>query len=128
MITIDDFSKIELKVGTVLEAEEIPNSDKLLKLLVDLGDPSQGSGPSEPRQILSGIKKWYKSEKLIGKQFVFITNLEPKVMMGLESQGMIMAVGDPSATSTSLSTGSLRTSKPIMLKPSSKVSPGSKVR
>lgn len=120
MISIDDFAKCEFKVGTVLEAEEISGSDKLLKLQVDLGDPSTGSGPSEPRQILSGIKKWYKSEKLIGKQFVFITNLEPRMMMGFESQGMIMAVGDPST--------SLRTSKPILLKPSSKVPPGSKVR
>lgn len=106
MITIDDFTKIELKVGTVLEALEIEGSDKLLKLQVDLGE-------EKPRQILSGIKKWYKPEKLIGKQFVFITNLEPRIMMGLESQGMIMAVG---------------VDKPIMLKPSSKVSPGSKVR
>lgn len=106
MITINDFVKCEFKIGTVLEAKEIEGSDKLLKLQVDLGE-------EKPRQILSGIKKWYKSEKLIGKQFVFITNLEPRIMMGLESQGMIMAVGE---------------GKPIMLKPSSKVPSGSKVR
>lgn len=106
MISIDDFAKIELRVGTVLEASEIEGSDKLLKLQVDLGE-------EKPRQVLSGIKKWYKPEKLVGKQFVFITNLEPRTMMGFESQGMIMAVG---------------VDKPIMLKPSSKVPPGSRVR
>lgn len=106
MISLDDFAKVELKVGTVLEAEEIPNLDKLLKLQVDLGE-------EKPRQVLSGIRKWYKSEKLIGKQFVFITNLESKVIMGLKSEGMILAVGDK---------------KPILLKPASKVSPGLKVR
>lgn len=105
MITIDDFTKLEFRVGTVLKAEEISGSDKLLKLKVDLGEES-------PRQILSGIKKWYKPEKLVGKQFVFVANLEPRIMMGLESQGMILAVGDK---------------KPVLLKPSTKVSPGSKV-
>jgi len=73
MITIDDFIKVELKVGTVLEASEIEGSDKLLKLKVDLGE-------KKPRQILSGIKKWYKSEKLIGKQFIFVAN-SPKTFL-----------------------------------------------
>ena len=106
MISIGEFAKIELRVGTILEAEEILGSDKLLKLKVDLGE-------GNPRQILSGIKKWYKPEKLIGKQAVFVANLEPRTMMGLESQGMSMCVGE---------------TKPIMLKPSSKVPPGSKAR
>ncbi|MDO8498214.1 MAG: methionine--tRNA ligase subunit beta [bacterium] len=106
MISFDDFAKVEMKVGTILEVEEIEGSEKLLKLRVNLGE-------ERPRQILSGIKKWYKTEKLVGKQFVFVTNLEPRMMMGLESQGMIMAVGD---------------TNPILLKPASKVSPGSKVR
>lgn len=106
MISIDEFAKLELRVGTILEAEEIIGSDKLLKLKVDLGE-------EKPRQILSGIKKWYTPEKLIGKQAVFVANLEPRLMMGLESQGMIMCAGEV---------------KPIILKPSSKVPPGSKVR
>ncbi|EKD85463.1 MAG: methionyl-tRNA synthetase [uncultured bacterium] len=114
MIYIDDFAKIEIKIGTVLNAEEVLGADKLLKLLVDLGE-------EKPRQILSGIKEWYKPEKLVGKQFVFVTNLEPRVMMGLESNGMIMcADGNPS-------TGSGQ-GKPIPLKPSVKVPPGSKIR
>lgn len=84
MVTIDDFVKLEFKVGTILSAEEIEGSEKLLKLSVDLGEES-------PRQVLSGIKAYYKPEEIKGKQFVFITNLEPRKMMGLESQAMIMA-------------------------------------
>ncbi|MCL5784066.1 MAG: methionine--tRNA ligase subunit beta [Patescibacteria group bacterium] len=106
MITIDDFSKVELKVGTVLEAQEVEGSEKLLKLQIDLGE-------EKPRQVLSGIKRWYQPQQLVGKQFIFVANLEPRMMMGMESQAMIMAVGED---------------KPILLKPSSKVSPGSKVR
>ena len=105
MATIDDFLKLDLRVGTVLEAEEVEGSEKLIKQIVDFGE--------EKRQILSGIKNWYKPAQLIGKQFIYVYNLEPRMMMGLESQGMIMATD---------------TEKPIMLKPSKKVAPGSKVR
>lgn len=105
MINIDDFSKIELRVGTVLEATEVAGSEKLIKQLVDFGD--------EKRQILSGIKKWYKPAQLVGKQFVYVTNLEPRVMMGFESQGMILCVGDE---------------KPIPLKPIKAVPNGSAAR
>ncbi|MBI2314801.1 methionine--tRNA ligase subunit beta [Candidatus Daviesbacteria bacterium] len=106
MITIEDFAKVELKVGTILEAEEIAGSLKLLRLKVDLGEET-------PRQILSGIKEWYKSSQLVGKQAVFITNLEPRMIMGFESQGMILATDDE---------------KPILLKPSKKVPAGTKIR
>lgn len=106
MISIDDFLKVEIKVGTVLEAGEIEGSEKLLKLKVDLGEET-------PRQVLSGIKAWYKPEDLIGKQFVFVTNLEPRMMMGLESQGMIMASGDE---------------KVVLIVPQEEVKPGSKIR
>ncbi len=84
MINFEDFAKVELKVGTVLEADEVENSEKLLKLKVDLGE-------DPPRQILAGVKQWYKSEDFVGKQVVVVVNLEPKVMMGLESQGMMLA-------------------------------------
>lgn len=87
MITIDEFKKSELKVGKVLEAEPIAGSEKLLKLKVDLGE-------AEPRQILSGIAKYYRPEELVGKQICIIANLEPRQMMGLESQGMVLAAGD----------------------------------
>jgi methionine--tRNA ligase beta chain len=91
MITIDDFKKVELKVGRVLSAEAIEGSDKLLKLQVDLG--------SEQRQILSGIAKYYAPADLVGKQITIIANLEPRMMMGLESQGMVLAAGDGESVS-----------------------------
>lgn len=87
MITIDDFSKVELKVGTVLSAEEVEGSEKLLKLEVDLGEEKH-------RQILAGVKQYYKPEDLVGKQVIVVANLEPRMMMGLESQGMILAASD----------------------------------
>lgn len=81
-ISFEDFQKLELKVGKVITCEPIPDSSKLLKLKVDFG--------TEHRQILSGIAEFYKPEELLGKNFVFVTNLEPRKMMGLESQGMIL--------------------------------------
>ncbi|MBI2338569.1 methionine--tRNA ligase, partial [Candidatus Daviesbacteria bacterium] len=74
-ISFADFSKIELKIGTIIESEEIESSEKLIKLKVDLGEES-------PRQILAGVKQWYKSEELVGKQVVVVANLEPRMMMG----------------------------------------------
>ena len=88
-MTIDEFQKNDLRIGTIKEAERIEGSEKLLKLRVDLGEP-------EPRQILSGIAKSYAPEDLIGRQAVFIANLESRMMMGLESQGMLLAAADDS--------------------------------
>lgn len=82
-ITIDDVFKVMLVVGTINSCEEIPKSDKLYKLQVDFG--AKGT-----RQVLSGIKQFYKPEELLHKQAVFIYNLQPRVMMGLESHGMIL--------------------------------------
>ena len=85
MITFNDFQKIEIKVGTILSAEKVEGSEKLLKLSVDFGEPA-------PRQVVSGIAKTFREpQKLIGKQFAFVTNLEPRTIMGLESQAMILA-------------------------------------
>lgn len=151
MVTIDDFAKLEFKVGTIISAEEIEGSDRLLKLQVDFGpkvkegisedpnviaseasqsssgelDPDVASAPqddsseveetsNEIRQILSGIKQWYMPEDLVGKQFVFITNLAPRKMMGLESQGMIMAAEGED--------------RPVPLTVSEKVPNGSKIK
>lgn len=129
MISFEDFAKLELKIGTILEAEEVEGSEKLIKCMVDLGPAPDGAGYNpelnsagqDIRQILAGVKQWYKAEDLVGKQVVVVANLEPRMMMGLESQGMLLAA-DPSTT---LRTGS---KKPIFLKPSSKVPPGTKVR
>lgn len=89
MITFDEFSKIEVRVGTVRTAERVPETDKLLRLMVDLGEESG------PRQIVSGIAAYVpEPEALVGKQLAFVTNLEPRVIKGLESNGMLFAVGD----------------------------------
>ncbi len=88
MISIDDFKKVEIKVGEILEAEKVPDTDKLLKLKVDFGEES-------PRQILSGIAMYVSPESLVGKKVPFITNLEPRVIRGLESNGMILAGSTP---------------------------------
>ncbi len=85
-ISIDDFAKVEMKVGKILAVEEVPGSDKLLKCTVDFAE-------GEPRQILSGIKKYFPDiSVLVGKKVAYVTNLEPRKMMGLESNGMVMAV------------------------------------
>lgn len=91
-ITIDVLKQIDIRIGKIISAEPIEGSEKLLKLQVDFG-PSASSGLNEIRQILSGIAKFYTPEELIGKQCPFIINLEPRKMMGLESQGMLLATG-----------------------------------
>jgi methionyl-tRNA synthetase len=85
--TIDDFMKIEIKMGTVLSASIVEGADKLYILSVDLGE-------EKPRQILSGIREYVQPEDLIGKQFPFVTNLAPRMLRGYESQGMILAGSD----------------------------------
>ncbi|GBF36852.1 MAG TPA: methionine--tRNA ligase [Methanothermococcus okinawensis] len=86
MITIEDFAKLDLRIGQILEAEEIPRSKKLLKLIVDIGD--------EKRQIVAGIKGHYAPEELVGKKVVVLCNLKPAKLCGVESQGMILAGGE----------------------------------
>lgn len=87
-ISIDEFSKIEVKVGTVRSAERVPETDKLLRLMVDFGE--EGG----PRQIVSGIAAYVaEPESLVGRQLAFVTNLAPRTIRGLESNGMLFAVG-----------------------------------
>ncbi|MCR5344676.1 MAG: methionine--tRNA ligase [Lachnospiraceae bacterium] len=85
-IMYDDFAKLQFQVGLILECEEVPKSKKLLKSIVQIG--------SEKRQILSGIKQWYKPEDMVGKRVMVLTNLEPKMIAGYESQGMILCAED----------------------------------
>lgn len=82
--TYEDFQKLEIKIGKVLSAEKVENADKLLKLEVDFGE--------EKRQIIAGIAEYFEPSEIIGKQFPFIINLEPRKIRGLESNGMILAV------------------------------------
>ena len=93
-ISIDEFSKIEVKVGTVKSAERVPETDKLLKLTVDFNEVSPENGEKVLRQIISGIADYVSEpESLVGRQFAFVTNLEPRMIRGLESNGMLFAVG-----------------------------------
>jgi len=106
MMNIDDFKKTELRVAKVLSAERVEGSEKLLKLEVDLGQ--------EKRQIIAGIGKAYNPENLIGKEIVVVANLEPRSLMGLESQGMVLAVNSESG--------------PVLLIPDQEVVPGTEIR
>lgn len=102
ILSYGDFVKVELRFGTVQSAERVPKSDKLIKMLVNFG--------AQTRQILAGVGKTFEPEQLIGEQFLFVVNLAPRKMMGLESHGMMLATGDP----TSL----------VVIKPSKPVEPG----
>ncbi len=84
VIEFEDFVKVDLRVGRVKKVERVPNSRKLLKVIVDLG-------PLGERQVLAGLAKWYKPEDLEGKYVIVVANLKPKRMAGLVSQGMILA-------------------------------------
>ena len=86
MATYDDFKKIEFKIAVIKEANDHPNADRLYVLTVDLGDKT--------KQIVAGIKNHYKKEDLIGRQVVVVDNLDPAVLRGVESQGMLLAASD----------------------------------
>lgn len=92
LISIDDFSKLDIRIGTILEAVQIPKSDKLLKLQIDLGE-------NKPRQIISGISKSYSPDELVGTQVCVLANLKPAKMMGEMSEGMILASKDEAGLS-----------------------------
>jgi methionyl-tRNA synthetase len=96
VITIEEFQRIELRVATILSAERVPGTEKLLKLQIDLG--------SERRQLVAGIAKHYTPEELIGKQIVVVTNLQPAVIRGIESQGMLLAASTNDSSQLALVT------------------------
>lgn len=104
-IPFDDFAKVELRVGKVLEASKLEGSEKLIKLIVDLGE--------EKRQILAGVQQFYSPEEMLGKNIIIVANLEYRKMAGSQSQGMMLAAdGD----------------KPILLTTTQDVPPGTKIR
>jgi methionyl-tRNA synthetase len=86
MISFEEFKKMELRIATVKEVEDHPDADKLYVLKIDLG--------SEQKQIVAGLKLKYAKEELLGKQIVVVNNLEPVVLRGVESQGMMLAASD----------------------------------
>lgn len=106
MINYDDFKKIELKIARIIEAEEVLGAEKLLKLKIDLG--------GETRQIVAGIKKVYQAKDLVGKEIVVVVNLEPRMVMGVESNGMLLAASDENG--------------PVILRPDKDVPPGSGIK
>ncbi len=86
-ISYDDFAKLDIRVGTVVAAEMVPETDKLIKCTVDFGEFGT-------RTIVSGIAQWKKPEELVGKQLPYIVNLAPRVLRGVESQGMLLAASE----------------------------------
>ncbi|MDP2598905.1 MAG: methionine--tRNA ligase subunit beta [Candidatus Liptonbacteria bacterium] len=89
-MTIDEFRAIDLRIGVVREASRVEGSDKLLRLNVDLGESDLPDG----RQIIAGVGKVYAPEDLVGKQIAVVANLEPRKLLGLESNGMLLAAHD----------------------------------
>jgi methionyl-tRNA synthetase len=104
MLNLEDFKKLELKTARVISAEEIPGAAKLLKLIVDIG--------GEKRQLVAGIKKAYRADELAGRDIVVVVNLEPRAVMGVESNGMLLAADD---------------NGPVLLRPDRPVPPGSRI-
>jgi methionine--tRNA ligase beta chain len=93
-ITFNEFQKIDLRIGKIIEASAVPESKKLIKILVDFG--------SEKRQAVAGLLKYYKPEELVGKKCVFLLNLQRRMLAGLESQCMILAAEDEAGNVTVL--------------------------
>ena len=105
-INFEEFKKLDLRVARVIEAEKVKGSEKLLKLQIDLGE--------QKRQIVAGIAQFYQPEDLIGKEIVVIANLEPKILFGLESKGMLLAADVDG--------------RPVLLIPEKEVPAGTKIR
>ena len=126
-VTYEEFKKMDMRVGTIRAVEPVEGTDKLLKCQIDFGEtaacaesPEGDSAHDMPvpklRQIVSGIREFFPEyEKLVGKQVLYIVNLEPRTIRGVESQGMLMAVDG-------------KDGKPVFLTPEFEVNPGTKVR
>jgi len=113
-ISFEDFKKVDIRIGKIISAERLEDSNKLLKLQVDFGDDSSTNSGQAQRQILAGIAKFYEPENLVGKFCPFVFNLAPKKMGEYESQGMILAADD--------------TGGPVLLHPDKDVKPGSIIK
>ncbi len=106
-ISFEEFKKVQIKIAKIVSAQKVEGSDKLLQLQVDLGDSQ--------RQIIAGIGKAYDPEKLIGTEIAIIANLAPRSLMGLESQGMLLAATNSDGL-------------PMLLRPEQEVPPGTEVK
>lgn len=114
-ISFDDFKKVELKTAKILEANRVEGSEKLIQLLLDDGSKKEESDLPVSRQIVAGIGTKYEPEALIGKTIVIVANLEPRNLMGLESQGMLLAASNDEQG-------------PILLTTMEEIEPGSEIR
>jgi len=106
-ISFEDFQKLDLRIGKITEANQIPGSRNLIRMMVDFG--------TEKRQAVAGLVKWYKPEDLVVKKCAFILNLQRRMMMGVESQCMIFAAED-------------ETGNVVVLQPEKDIAEGSKIR
>ena len=114
-ISYEEFKKMDIRVGTIREVEPVPETDKLLRCQIDFNEQDEENNP-KLRQIISGIHEYYPDPQvLVGKQILYIVNLEPRKIKGFESNGMLMAVDGIDG-------------KPVFLTPEVEVSAGSKVR
>ena len=93
-ITFSEFQKLDLRIGKIIEATQVPESKKLIKILVDFG--------MEKRQAVAGLLKYYKPEELVGKKCVFLLNLQRRLLAGIESQCMVLAAEDKAGNVTVL--------------------------
>ena len=91
MVSFEEFKRLELKIATIKKVEDHPNADKLYVIIVEIGEKT--------KQIVAGIKNFYKKEELIGRQVVVVDNLEPAILRGVESQGMLLAAEDQGSIS-----------------------------
>ncbi len=122
-VSYEEFKKMDMRVGTIREVTPVPDTDKLLKCMIDFGETEEvGEEGTEKttqpklRQIVSGIREFYPEyDKLVGKQVLYIVNLEPRKIKGIESQGMLMAVDGADGS-------------PVFLTPEIKVNSGTRVR
>ena len=106
-ISYDDFAKLDIRIGTVLAAERVADTDKLIKCTVDLGELGT-------RTIVSGIAQWKTPEEIVGKQLPYIVNLAPRILRGIESAGMLLAASDETGV--------------VLLFPERAMPPGAKLR
>jgi len=114
-VTYEEFKKMDIRVGTIREVEPVPETDKLLRFMIDFNEKDE-EGNTKLRQIISGIHEFYPDyQSLVGKQVLYIVNLEPRTIKGIESNGMLMAVDGVDG-------------KPVFLCPEVEVNAGSKVR
>jgi len=106
-VTFDEFQKLDLRIGKIIEANQIPGSRNLIRIMADFG--------TEKRQAVAGLVQWYKPEELVGKKCVFLLNLQKRIMMGVESQCMILAAEDDKGNV-------------VVLQPEKDIAEGSRIR